>query len=280
MSELPEHFVELHESNVRFVLHEDLAGAIRDAWLGQGTRPAQDANMAGRGTVELLAAGDTRCVVRQYRHGGLLGSIRGDGGISFDRAMQELRVAIAACQGDVPTPRPIGIIHDLAGAHKPGLFWLSELLGDTRDLARAILDGGLDRRERVAIAQATARAVAQMHNAGIVHADLQLKNILVRLGGESRSQAYLIDWDRAEYRDRVTPQEAERNLLRLNRSLVKWPAIRLAVTRKDRLRFLREYVRHREERTPLFRELARLRPKYVWHRLGWWLFQPGDLPPG
>ena len=68
---------------------------------------------------------------------------------------------------------------------------------------------------------AVAQAIAQLHEVGIVHADLNLTNILVRVAVDTPA-VLLIDFDRA----RVFPSPLarhwrERNLRRLRRSLDK-----------------------------------------------------------
>ena len=90
-------------------------------------------------------------------------------------------------------------------------------------------------------AAAIAGAIADMHDAGILHADLNLKNVLVRNPFDA-PEAYVIDFDRAELTARPTLRQRLANLLRLDRSVVKWAASRRAVAPADRLRTLRCYL--------------------------------------
>jgi 3-deoxy-D-manno-octulosonic acid kinase len=63
-------------------------------------------------------------------------------------------------------------------------------------------------------------AIRRFHDAGVWHADLNVRNILICAG----SQVFLIDFDRARYRP-GTRVNGEGNLHRLKRSLRKhWPA--------------------------------------------------------
>jgi len=60
-----------------------------------------------------------------------------------------------------------------------------------------------------------------MHNAEIVHADLNLANILVQITTDSPA-VLLIDFDRAHiFPGSLPPRRRERNLRRLHRSLNK-----------------------------------------------------------
>ena len=58
--------------------------------------------------------------------------------------------------------------------------------------------------------------IRQMHDRGVCHADLQLKNILVADAG-----IFLLDFDRAQVHDNISPLARARNLLRLRRSFEK-----------------------------------------------------------
>ena len=64
------------------------------------------------------------------------------------------------------------------------------------------------------------RCIRKFHNAGVWHADLNARNILL----DSGFRVYLIDFDRARLQA-GKPVNGEDNLNRLRRSLVKfWPA--------------------------------------------------------
>jgi 3-deoxy-D-manno-octulosonic acid kinase len=69
------------------------------------------------------------------------------------------------------------------------------------------------------------KCIRQFHDAGLWHADLNARNIMLN----DQSEVFLIDFDRA----RLTPGKAvngEGNLKRLNRSLIKlWPSAELAM---------------------------------------------------
>ena len=58
--------------------------------------------------------------------------------------------------------------------------------------------------------------IKEMHNAGIFHADLQLRNILVE-----NDTVLLIDFDNASVHSKLSLLQRQRNLLRLKRSFIK-----------------------------------------------------------
>ena len=98
-------------------------------------------------------------------------------------------------------------------------------------------------------------------DAGIYHADLTMKNIL--LSGED---VFIIDLDKATMTPAPDERLAVRNLARLNRSVVKLFGGKGNVTRTDKLRFLRRYLGGPER----VREMAQVCGSGLWvHRL-WW----------
>jgi len=174
------------------------------------------------------------------------------------RAMlRELAVALHALAHGVPTCRPVALRLErirgpLLKAHYvtleiPEAENLLEFCRSTGDCAPA---------RRQALAAAIARTLAAMHGAGICHGDLNLKNLLVarRAGG---FDVYVIDFKKARLIDPVPPRARLRNLVRLDRSVLKWRASRRAVTHYDRLRVLRAYLRLQPDAGAGWKQTAR-----------------------
>ncbi|MBI2933662.1 MAG: hypothetical protein HYY16_18620 [Planctomycetes bacterium] len=108
-------------------------------------------------------------------------------------------------------------------------------------------------------------AVRRMHEAGVYHGDLTLKNILVN-GLENGLHIHFIDFDRARFEAARRSDLDVGNLSRLNRSVEKLFATTGAITRTDKMRFLLAYAGGRDEA----RRLARRCGRSLWlHRL-WW----------
>lgn len=197
--------------------------------------------------------------VRLYAHGGLLGPLLGTLYLGPQRMLSEFRVHLHAARSGVPTSPPVAlriqrVFGPLVRAH-----YLSVALPGTRNLLDFIKSQpqaiqSLTRRRQ--IASAVAGAVADLHDAGILHADLSLGNVLVR-EQEGGAEAFIIDFDKSQLVDSLSLTERMRNLLRLDRSVLKWPASRRAVGPLDRLRVLRFYLDRYPEWRRRWGEIAR-----------------------
>jgi tRNA A-37 threonylcarbamoyl transferase component Bud32 len=100
--------------------------------------------------------------------------------------------------------------------------------------------------------QAIAREFAKMHSEGIYHNDLHLKNILIRQINDKSPDIYIIDFDKADIKEKLSPKEKAKNLLRFNRSIEKYKLKGGPITRTDQMRFFKEYFKMDTEVLNLF----------------------------
>ncbi len=163
-------------------------------------------------------------LVRHYRRGGALASILGDRylRIGEPRPIQELGASVEARRRDIPTPEVIAAaVHpgpgfyrgDLITAFIPRSVTLADLLYRDPDgpaweplhgtLARTLEaeDGPTEReravrRTRVAACRAAGAVVRLAQDRGLIHADLNLRNLLLQASGNGLF-AYLVDLDRS-----------------------------------------------------------------------------------
>ncbi|NLW51429.1 MAG: phosphotransferase [Candidatus Brocadiaceae bacterium] len=184
--------------------------------------------------------------VRLYAHGGLLGPALGTGFLGAGRMLRELRLAIAAHARGVPTAEPVGVRVQCVCGPWVRAHYVSRIVPGALDmlslLRSAPEDAPLSPPERRRLAHAAAAAVAALHEAGIRHGDLSLANLLVQ-GSMDAPRVFVIDFDKASEPGVVSWRARIGNLLRLNRSVLKWPAARSALGPRTRLRFLRAYAR-------------------------------------
>lgn len=218
------------------------ARSVLQAWLdAHGTlleaaaaRPGAF-TLRGRGTVWVVPAPERgsgeRWVVRHYHRGGAVARLLGDRylAVGVPRPIRELRVALEADARGVPTPPPVGaavygapILYrgDLVTEYVPGSMDLAAVLFP--DAAGAKPDPlTTDPPDPFTAMTAAGRLVRRIHEAGLLHPDLNLKNIL--LAGDGPSPAQVIDLDRARFRDAPLGEPARRRMLdRFWRSAGKW----------------------------------------------------------
>ena len=199
----------------------------------------------GRSPLRRLALpGKPALLIRRYNRGGLLRAINRDRYSSPARVLNEIRVCREAVSRGVPVAPAVGAIIE-----KIGKFYRLSLvtceIEDAIDLGEYInwLPAAPPREvlmEKRGIIEAVGRAVRQMHDAGLYHADLQLKNILVRLSNEG-VDVHFIDLDRSVIDGGLSERLRADNLRRLNRSVMKMQIQPSPIDDDDRRLFLRAY---------------------------------------
>lgn len=212
------HAVAVARSDFAISVRRSLVGAdgARSTLLDYAARQPNARVLQGRGAAYAVALPQStaRVVVRHNRHGGLFGGITGDLFLSPTRAPHELDMSLALKERGVPTPEVVAFALYPPGGLLQRCDVASREIAGGRDLAEIMTqDGG---PERAAAIAATAVLVAAMARAGVRHADLNAKNILV-----TYEMAYVLDLDRVTLGG--SPDEVlEANLSRLGRSLRKW----------------------------------------------------------
>lgn len=178
-------------------------------------------------------------VVRHYHRGGAIASLLGDRYLRLGtpRPVRELQVGWALEERGLPTPAHIG-----AAVYPAGPWYRGDLVTryvpKSRDLAAVLfpgwsLDGGIlkgpghrlagtDREANPEAAMgATGRLFHTLHEAGVVHPDLNLKNVLIVGMGEALD-ARVLDLDGAAVGRRVDGAARRRMIGRFWRSARKW----------------------------------------------------------
>lgn len=173
---------------------------------------AQPVTRGGRQAAWYVHLPDGRAgVLRHYRRGGLVARLFHDQylwcGARRTRSWAEFEVMVYLHQQGVAVPRPVAALWQRQSFYYRAAL-ITERIAGARPLAQ-----GLDE----ANVGPVARAIKQMHDAGIDHADLNVFNILL----DGQDKVWLIDFDRARHFDDLSFARRHRNLLRLRRSLLK-----------------------------------------------------------
>lgn len=253
----------LERANSPRLIEQRLADpGVREALFARAPR-------RGRGRAPSVALdAQTSMVLRHYRHGGLLAPLFGSLFRGPGRPLQELHVTTRAEAAGAPVPRVLCLV--LWPVFGP--FW-SALIGTREerpasDLLTAVQKAPPD--EVIRLARATGQAIRRLHDAGVEHRDLQLRNVLV--SGEHGERIVVVDLDRAIFhRYGVVPVgRRARNLGRLARSTVKeglWGGI---VDKRALAAFAAAYAQgNRELRRELRTRIPAERAKLLAHRLSY-----------
>ncbi len=161
-----------------------------------------------------LGGTGTHALVRRYHRGGLLRHINRDRYFAGHRAFAELAATERARRAGVSIPLV------LAAAEHPATIGYRAVLATLWIPSAAELPDWLAREhvERRTVFERIGEQIRRMHEAGIAHPDLNLRNILVTEDGG----IVLLDFDRAVSYEGPAPTPARRrNLLRMARSARK-----------------------------------------------------------
>jgi hypothetical protein len=223
---VPTGYVTLSAPGVEGAALATLEAPLREA-LAEGTfyeyaeHHAEARSFAGRGIAYAvpLSTGE-RVVVRRSRHGGLLGSIRGDKFVGATRAPRELELSLALRRLGVATPEIVAYATYPAGALFRRADVVTREVPSSRDLAAAL--GTLSRSEsKHSLIIATGKLLASLSIAGARHPDLNIKNILIADNEYGGLQALALDVDRVWLDVPGKQAVLAANLRRLSRSAVK-----------------------------------------------------------
>jgi 3-deoxy-D-manno-octulosonic acid kinase len=197
-------------------------GAIeRGEQLHEAAARQARALLHGRGPVPVVATNRGQWVVRRYRRGGSVAAVLHDRylRLGLARPMREARACGEIRRRGIPTPRVVG------GAVYPvGPFYRADLVTEyvpgAVDLARLLFEEQHDVDERVDVLVGVGRLIARAAAAGVEHADLNAKNVLIETlpGG---SIPLLLDLDRCRVYPAGLRGEPDEMLARLARSLRK-----------------------------------------------------------
>jgi len=277
-------FHQFREGRTRILVNPHFQRWLRELGIekvGEIVDHAQiDPDRGGRQGLRLFCpdgSADHRYVIRHYAHGGLLRRLLGDRFFLGSRPFREMRITEEIRRRNIPTVQVVASLHH----HVWGPFHRGELITkeipQSKDLVSFFTSfGQTPSKEDVAlrreIAQRVGRAVRFMHDRGVYHRDLNLKNLLIEPLNHRNPRVYIIDFDRSRILEPLPLKYRMKNLLRLNRSSEKWKAQGVNVPYTDKARFFRAYaegdskiVRAMRDRLKKYRLHARL------YRKGWLL---------
>ena len=154
-------------------------------------------------------------VLRHYWRGGLIGKILNDQylytGIKATRPYREFLLLCQLEELDLPVSKPIA-----AKITRDKYIYRGDLITHAISQSQSVLDLLKQKPITDELWVNIAHTIAQFHNHGVNHADLNINNILI----DDTLRVYLIDFDRGTLN---TPSQSisKNNIDRLKRSLLK-----------------------------------------------------------
>ena len=195
----------------------DAAGTLY-AWAARQPRDMKQ----GRTTAYVVGAPGGEWVVRHYRRGGEVASLLGDRYFRFGtpRPFAELWASALARARGIDTPAVAAV-----AVYPDGTFYRGDIATECVPESAALADlsvgaGRRGDRDRRAAWRETGRFLRRVADAGIVHVDLNIRNILIawRLG---LPRPYLLDLDRCRILNRTGRADLAKMVRRLHRSTRK-----------------------------------------------------------
>jgi 3-deoxy-D-manno-octulosonic acid kinase len=197
------------------------SGLVRRGWRDrlEAVLAAEDEGgpiAGGRGGTRRIATEHGAIIVRRFRRGG---AMRWLGGLYFGispRPFREFDLLLRARRRGLAVPEPIAAVVD-----RVWLFaYRGQLLTEEVERGKPILEF-LRERPQEDLVPLLAGALRSLHDAGLVHPDLNLGNLLVAVSGERREVVF-VDLDRARFAGHPLSARVRRGgLARLRRSAAK-----------------------------------------------------------
>jgi 3-deoxy-D-manno-octulosonic acid kinase len=190
-----------------------------DFWRSQN---ALSGEATGRGSAWFLETPSGPVVLRQYLRGGWAAKLSRRHYFfttaTRSRPFREFYVLAELYELGLPVPRPVAALCEFQRLMSSGAI-LTATIPSARTLADVLSSELKSFMSQSDFWESIGQCIRNFHDAGLWHADLNARNILL----DAENRVFLIDFDRARFR----PAKAVRgmgNLRRLKRSLIKlWP---------------------------------------------------------
>ena len=230
MKNVPERYRSEQIGKVRLVARDDAIAFVKDAISEAGTlydfaarHPDAEA-IQGRQTLYMIPGpGATRWVVRQLSHGGLLAPITRKRFLKSDkpRPFNELLLSVRFQQLDIHTPDVVAAVVYPSGLSYGGEVAREEI-ENALDLADCLFGkDDLEPMQRATVLAAAGRLIGELHQEGVLHPDLNLKNILIQ-SPTDQPRAYILDIEKCEIASDLSGPQREAMLARFSRSAHKF----------------------------------------------------------
>ncbi len=251
--ELPPGYDVVESTGALLAVHRTSGARLLAAGFGPDTDgPMRESSLAGRKPLFEITTGADRYLVRRFSHGGLLRFLTRARFRDPMRPFHELALAHELGRRGIATAEVVAARARSLRAGGFALDLVTRRIPDTLDLGFVLSKAGagevraLDLR-RVAVELGA--LVRRLHDAGFLHADLTLNNVLASadsLAGAA-PRLWILDLDRARFEPTLSDSDRRRNLARLYRFVARRDErVGLTLSRTDFARFFRGYDPGRE----------------------------------
>ncbi len=238
-------------------------------------RSLERADLSGRTAMYAIELESGPLLVRRFRHGGVFRGLSRERFNRPDRPFRELLLSRRLGAAGIPTPvvaaaraqrlRPIGWRLEIATRKVP----------DAVDLLRALERS----RSRGRLFRATGEFVGRIHRAGLLHADLTPRNLLLDEGffRGVAAELWVVDLDRSKLLPALAKSSRETNVARLLRFVQRRVQRgELELSRTEAWRFVQGYGKGLGatdyDPKSAWRAIERRARRFRWvHRAGWFL---------
>ncbi|MGH8033676.1 MAG: 3-deoxy-D-manno-octulosonic acid kinase [Lysobacterales bacterium] len=177
----------------------------------------------GRGSAWILDTPFGNAVLRKCLRGGRMAHLSREKylftGYHNSRPIAEMQLLARLQARTLPVPQPLAGLCRRSGLTYTGAL-LTRLIAPAKPLAEILMEAPVGLVPWFRIGQ----CIRRFHDAGVVHPDLNARNILLGANPVALQDIYLLDFDKADVRE-GNVSSSRSNLPRLHRSLQKlWPA--------------------------------------------------------
>ena len=174
--------------------------------------------------------------------------------ICTGRARRALRATLMLEQHGFNAPRPLALMEKRYGPFCTDSILITKDVPDSVQLSERLDQLGADSskvglNKKCRLIRKFGRLVGQMHQVGILHGDLRLRNVLVQ-EQDGSPVFWFIDNERTKRFPVLSPVLARKNLVQLN--------MKSRVSNADRLRFLKAYAQARGLTAEELKTIARM----------------------
>ena len=228
--------------------------------------------LKGRGlvfSIPIEEMSGTRIMIRKYLRGGLVRFVNKDIFLGNQRPFNELCIGAEAYARNIPTAETLAAV----SIKKTGPFYnaylitkelpsCSDLPQYLKELSKCSHINFSKKKEQVLIK--TAETVKIMHDKGFLHADLNMKNILIN--SLNPENIFIIDWDKSVLKNSLSESEKSSNIIRFCRSMEKLKQHGIPVTANDQELFVYAYWKNIEKTSV---DLEKLKQKVKRRKIIW-----------